>query len=68
MERLWGDHKELLTTMIYLIFKSINSAPRVGVSNLKDKIYKLALAKFVNNVQELLDGMSSNNSIVLDKG
>ena len=54
--------------MPYLIFKSINPATRIGVSNLKDEIDKANIAKFVNNLKDLLDDISSNNSIILDNG
>ena len=54
--------------MLYLTFKSINPATSIGVSNLKYDIYKSTLAKFINHVKDLLDDMSSNYSIVLDKG
>ena len=40
----------------------------IGVSNLEDKIEKAILANFVNNVKELLNNVSSNYSIVIDKG
>ena len=53
--------------MFYLIFERINPSTRIGVSNLKDEIEKATLAKFDNNVKDLLDYMSSNYSIVIDK-
>ena len=56
------------TTMLYPIFKNINPATRIGVSNLKYEIEKSTLAKFGNNAKELLDDMSSNYSIFIDKG
>ena len=46
--------------MINLLFKSINPDKSIGVSNLKDEIDKATLAKFGNNIEEFLDGMSSN--------
>ena len=46
--------------MIYLIFKNIDPATRIGVSNLKYEIEKATLAKFVNNVKYLLGDVSSN--------
>ena len=55
-------------TMLYLIFKGINTATRIGVSNLEYEIDKATLAKFGNIVKEFLDGMSSNESIIIDKG
>ena len=54
--------------MLYPIFKNINPATRIGVSNLKYEIEKSTLAKFGNNAKELLDDMSSNYSIFIDKG
>ena len=54
--------------MFYLIFERINPSTRIGVSNLKDEIEKATLAKFGNNVKDLLDNMSSNNYIIKDKG
>ena len=54
--------------MIYLILKSINVDTRIGVSNLKEKIEKATLAKFGNNVKDLIYDMSSNYYITIDKG
>ena len=54
--------------MLYLLFKIINPDTRIGVSNLKYEIKKSNIAKFGNNVKELLDEMSSNYSIIIDKG
>ena len=55
------------TTMIYLILKSIKWATRISDSKLKYEIEKQTLSKFGNNVKDLLDEMSSNYSIILDK-
>ena len=55
-------------TMIYLLFKSTNPDKRIGVSNLKYEIEKSTLAKFDNNVKYILDGMSANYTIIIDKG
>ena len=44
-----------VTTMLYLIFKIINPATRIFVSNLKYEIEKSTIAKFLNNVKNLLD-------------
>ena len=52
--------------MIYLLFKSINPDKSIGVSNLKDEIDKVTLSKFVKNIKDLLDDMSSNYSINVD--
>ena len=54
-------------TIIELIFKTINRATIIIVSNLKYEIEKATLAKFGNNSKNLLDFMSSNYSIVIDK-
>ena len=48
--------------------KIINPATSIGVSNLKDEIEKATLSKFGNNVKDLLCDMSSNYSIIIDKG
>ena len=44
--------------MIYLLFKSINLATSIDVSNLKDEIRKATLDKLGNNVKCLLYNMS----------
>ena len=54
--------------MLYLLFKNISPATKIGVSDIKDEIDKANLNKFFNNVKYLLDDMSSNYSIVIDKG
>ena len=54
--------------MIYLLFKSINPDKSIGVSNLKDEIDKVTLAKLGNNIKDLLDDMSSNYSINIYTG
>ena len=54
--------------MLYLIFKSINPATIIGVSNLKYDIEISTLTNFGNNVKDILDHMSPNYSIVVDKG
>ena len=54
--------------MIYLIFKRINPATSIVVSNLKYEIEISTLAKFLNKLKDLLDYMSSNYSIIIDKG
>ena len=53
--------------MLYFIFKNTNRATSIGVSNLKDEIEKATLAKFSNNVQYLINDMSSNYFIIIDK-
>ena len=50
------------------IFKLINPGTRIVVSNLKDEIEKSNIAKFLNNVKDLIDYMSSYYSIIIDKG
>ena len=54
--------------MIYLLFKSINPDTIIGVSNLKYEIGKATLAKFGNNVKDLIDDMSYSYSIIIDEG
>ena len=46
--------------MLYLLFKIINQATRIVVSNIKCEIEKANLAKFVNNVKDHLNNMSAN--------
>ena len=53
--------------MLYLLFKIINPNTSIGVSNIKYKIDKSTLAKFGNNVKDLIDDMSSNYSMIIDK-
>ena len=62
-----GIISNYVPTMLYLLLKIINPATRIGVSNLKYDIQKATLDKFVNNVKYLIDYMSSNYSIVIDK-
>ena len=68
----WNDTGGLIrndiTTIIYLLFKTIKPSTRIGVYNLKYEIEKSTLANFGNNVKELPDEMSSNYSIIIDKG
>ena len=54
-------------TMIYFLFKIINPATIIAVSNLKDEIQKSKLAKFGNNIKDLIDNMSSNYTNIVDK-
>ena len=54
--------------MFYLIFKSINPDTSIGVPNLKYDIVKLTIAKFKNNVKDILDYMYSNYTIIIYKG
>ena len=53
MEYEWTDDGGLMgnkePTMIYIIFKSINPATSIGVSNLKDEFKEATLSKFGNN-------------------
>ena len=53
--------------MIYLVFKIINPSTRIVFSDLKDEIERSNIAKFLNNVKDLLDYMSSYYSIIIDK-
>ena len=54
---IWTDGP----SMLYLIFKGINNATRIGVSNLKDDIEKTTSSKFGNNFKELLVIMLHNH-------
>ena len=54
--------------MLYLLFKIINPATKLVVSNLNYEIEISTLSTFGNNVKDLLDDMSSNYSIIIDKG
>ena len=54
--------------MIHLLFKIINPDTSIGVSNLKYEIEKTTIAKFGNNVKDLIDDMSSNYTIIIEKG
>ena len=54
--------------MISLLFESINLHTGIYVSNLKHETEKATLATSGNNVKYLLDGMSYNYSIIIDKG
>ena len=53
--------------MLYLLFKIISTATRIGVSNLKDAIEKVTLYKFENNINHILYDMYSNCTIIIDK-
>ena len=64
-----GDFiKYYIPTIVYLLFKIIDPATSIGVSNLEDKIEKSTLAKFFNNVKYIIDDMSSKYTIIIDKG
>ena len=54
-------------TMLHILFKMINPYTSNGVSNLKYQIGKSTLAKFGNNTKDLLDDMSLNYSIIIEK-
>ena len=54
--------------MLYFIFKSTNPATIIVVSNLKYDIDISTLTNFGNNVKDLHNDMSSNYSIIVDKG
>ena len=53
-------------TIIYLLLIIINPETRMGVSKLKDEIEKETISKFDNNVNSIIDGMSSNYTISID--
>ena len=67
----WSDAGFIISndvpTMIYLLLKIINPSTRICVSNLKYEIDKSTLSQFGNNVKDLLDGMPSNYSIIIDR-
>ena len=54
----WAESAVLIRNnelnILCLLFKSNNSATRIGVSNLQDKIYKETLANDGNNVKDLI--------------
>ena len=52
--------------MIYLMLKIIKPAITISVSNLNYEIKKERVAKFGNDVKDLLYDMSSNYSIIFD--
>ena len=68
MDWRWGIMRYYGPTILYHLFKSIYPATRIVVSNLKYEIDKSTLAKFDNNVKDLLDDIYSNFSIIIDKG
>ena len=53
--------------MLYLLLKRTKPVTRIDVSNLKYEIEKATISKFGKNVKDLLDYMSSNYSIIIDK-
>ena len=71
-EYQWYDYGGIISiyipTMIYLLFKIINTSTRIGVSNLKYETDKATLAKFGNNVKYIPDYMYYNYTIIIDKG
>ena len=54
MDRFWGAPKELWTHYALPHIKKHQPFTRIGVSNLKDEIEKANIAKFLNNVKDLL--------------
>ena len=56
------------TTMIFLIFKFTNITKKMVVSNLKYETDRETISKFLNKVKDLLDDISSNYTIIIDKG
>ena len=72
MEYEWtytgGIISKYVPNMIYLIYKIINPDTSIDVSNIKGEIRKSTIAKFGNNVEDLIEKMSSNYSIIIDKG
>ena len=60
----WAESGDLIMndgpTIPHLLFKCINPDTSTSVSNLKYQIEISTLDKFVNNVKDILDDMSSN--------
>ena len=71
MEYEWYDDGGIISKykyepiMFYILFKSINLATGIGLSNLKDKIVKETQANFFQNEKVLLGDMSSNYTIII---
>ena len=53
--------------MLYFIFNNTKPATSICVSNLKDEIENATLANFRDNVKYLINKMSSNYFIIIDK-
>ena len=53
--------------MLYLLFKIIIHTTSLGIYKLKDKIEKTAISKFGNNVEDILDEIYSNYTIIINK-
>ena len=68
----WSDAGGMIRiyahTILHLLFKSINPATRIGVSNLEYEIEKSNLSKFGKNIKDLLDENYSKYPIIIDKG
>ena len=54
--------------MLYLLFKSINPATRISLSDLKVDIDILTLSKLRNNVRDVPDNIPSDYTIIINKG
>ena len=70
-EYKWSEDGGLIRnsvpTMIDLLLKSIKSATSIGDSNLKYHIEKATSDHFGNNIKYLIDDMSSNITIIIEK-
>ena len=47
-------------TMIYLLFKIINPATQIDISNLKEETERSTISKFVNHIKDIIDRIHSN--------
>ena len=54
--------------MIYLLLKIFNLFTRIYLSNLKYEIEKATLSNSGSIIKDLLDDMSLNYSLIIDKG
>ena len=54
-----GDEEIDGPTILWTLLQTCNPSPRIGVAELKDDLRKATSAKFQNNVETLMDYMSS---------
>ena len=64
----WRYHIELWNQFDFYFIKNINPDTRIGVSNLKDNIEKVTIAKSAKNVKDVIYDMPSNLNIIIYKG
>ena len=67
-EKSRGLIRSDVPTVIHLLFKIVNPTSSIGVSNLKNEIEKETLARFGNDVKNIIDDISSNYTIIIEKG